>query len=133
MKKVLCYLSPFALIPVSLLCLNALSHILPDGVMPPLLYAVLIAVSAGIGLFSPSRHTFDGALTALTALAFFAFMFLVNFTDAGETYARFDLSHTLRVLSRTEYLILYALTALSSLIASYKPFRIKRKHGVIHK
>lgn len=134
MKKTIYYLSPFVLIPAALLLLAVLSAVLPDKrIMPVLLYGVLILVPAGIGLFSPSRHTFDGVIAALTLLSFLMFMFIVNFADAGETYARFDLAHTLRVLSRTEYLILYALTAISPLATSYKPFRIYRKHGVNEK
>lgn len=130
MKKALYYLSPFVLIPTVLLALALLSDILPSkGIMPYLLHAALIVVPAGIGLFSPSRRTPDLPIALLCAAAFLLTMFFVNFLDAGETYSRFDFSHTLRVLSRADYLILYAITAGSALLASFKPIRLCPKKG----
>ncbi len=134
MKKVCFYLAPFLLYPAVMLALVAVSARLPDQkIMPYLLYGSLILIPSVSARFSPSEKGTDTAFAALSILAYLLFMFFVNFADAGETYARFDSTHALRALVRTEYLIAYALIFFCALLLSCRPLRIKKHRGGIRK
>ena len=126
MKRSLFYLSPFLLVPFLLLFCEALDD---AGLIPMNVYllgAILLLCSLGMGLCSPSRRAVDPWLTALMPLALFCSMLAAGFLDKDDLETRFHLSRALEAAVQSPVLLLYALMALTTLLASWRGFR-KRK------
>ena len=125
-KKVIYYLSPFILIPALFILLILIDGLIPVpsffGIIVYILFAVL---SFLIGRRSPSKHKVDILIAAVSALAMFAFMFVINFLDAGETYSRFDMRHAIGYATSASVLVEYGIMFISCVIGSILPFRKK--------
>ena len=127
MKKILYYIAPFVIIPLSLLLFELIAQevIKTNGYF--FLNAILLIICIVIGNLSPSHNKFDYIITLLLPLSLFCFMFIVGFLDSTETYARFSFERALNVALQTDILVTYFIMLIASFWASFKPFRIMKK------
>lgn len=117
------YFLPFVVVPgVVFLC--ELFDALSFGAAVPYIFGVgLVIVSAVFGLFSPSKRLFDYAMAVIMPISLFWVMFLVGFLDQDDLGTRFHFGKAFDVSLQPMALILYALMALVTCLASLRAVR----------
>ena len=125
MKRSLYYVLPFIITPLLLFFCEMLDR---SGILrmsTAIMCIVLIFGALLMGSITPTERKVDSFMAVLVPLSLFVVMFLVAFLENGESYARFDFAHGWRVASQCILLMLYPVLAVCTLLASYKPLRLK--------
>lgn len=126
-SKVLYYLSPFVIIPAAeLLSLLMAETFIPAKYMFFVSMVLFAIVSFLTAQRSKSMRTIDWQVSLILPIAMFAFMFVINYLDAGETYSRFDLRHAWKYATLPHVIFGYVICFASGLIGSIKNIRNKQ-------
>lgn len=129
MKKKLYYITPFVVVPLSLLLCELLdnTNLLPMSAY--MLGAVLLTFSVIVGFLSPARRIFDYWITAMMPLSLFCCMFVGGFLDKDDLEARFHFHEAINAALQPVALVLYVLMATATFLASFRYFRNVRNRN----
>ena len=125
MKKTLYYLSPFIIVPVWVLLINLIDQ-WALSIIPYVFIGGLLLLSALIGGFTPAKEKVDFRITFFVPLSFFLTMFIGGFFDTGTCSGkmRLDIEYAFEISTQPLALLIYALMALITFLASFLKIRI---------
>lgn len=132
MKKKVFYAIPFAAVPLLLGLCEVLDNRNLVQMSPYILSALLLLLSAAMGLFSATHRTFDYLLTALVPLSLFCCMFVGGFLDKNDLETRFHLYKAVKTAFQPTVLPLYLLMAITTFVSSFRLFRNMIYQGFRH-
>lgn len=127
MKKFFYYLSPVFAVPFLLFLLELFDNLQIIKITKYIAFTAFIILSAVFGALSKTRKTYDFAITFIIPVTLFCTMFLIGFFDKSDLGTRFHLYRAFNVSLAPICLILYLITALITLIFSFRKLRIKCK------
>ncbi len=126
MKQYVYYITPFMLVPLTMLLCEYLDNVPVINMTPYILIIVLALISVVMGNLSPTKKIFDYMMTIIMPLSFFCFLFIYGFLAKDDLETRFNLHIALRTVSQDWTMIAYGVMALTTFLASFKPIRIAR-------
>ena len=129
MKKTIYYFSPFVIIPIIFLIATLLESVeILKPTAPFFLFTALFIFSLAIGVLSPTKTTFDYAITAIIPCSVLLSLFVGLFFDEGcDGKPQLSLSHALNMEYYKIWLPIVAIMTVITFIASFKPIRISKK------
>lgn len=127
MRK-LYYISPFVMVPISLLLCGYFHNIQFIEMSPCVLGAVLFLLSAVIGNLTPTDKRFDCLMAAIMPISQFVSAFVIGLWDVTEVHGRFDFGAAFQVAVQPVALLMYLVMALTAFLASFRTLRIIRRN-----
>ena len=123
MKKIIYYILPFIIIPITILLCE---HIDNSTTISMSLFGIIapILLSFIMGILSPTHNKFDYILTVIMPLSLFCFMFIGGFFDKSDLGTMFHLDRAFKTALQPTCLIEYCCMAISAFLLSYKKSRI---------
>ena len=125
MKKTIYYFSPFVIIPIIFLIATLLESVeILKPTAPFFLFTALFIFSLAIGVLSPTKTTFDYAITAIIPCSVLLSLFVGLLFDEGcDGKPQLSLSHALNMEYYKVWLPIVLTIMLIMFITSFKPVR----------